>query len=455
MQYFIKIFIILLLTNVHYLGLAQCLNVEISVHDVKTQKEIVGASFWTSNGIKRNPLGKIATGTPTTIAIPCDAKTLLVEATGYRPLSISLNIDASKTDKTNWILPILMVENDQQVSDKPYSQQEQTFFELKDSTKKGVPYAIRNFKVVDAITQMPQKASVCLYYTKSLQKNCFEIAQSESKEITFQEKDIIALEVKSPNYQAFNGNIIVDKLDGQRNLYEIKLSKELTILSLAFEEFPKPFDCLLTAGGKPITLKKSSNDRYYAYTDIDKTHQLRVFSEQRELVFEENLNLKKGINTNLIKLKIPKEIKPTPPPPRLNINNTPPPVENSILKKEEEEEKPNPLIIREKYILLFNQSDFRLLKDAEKTLEQLSKFLLQNPKSFARIVGHSDNVGNITQNQRLSELRTMVVKNFLSAKGIDEKRFYTLGLGSKKAISPNDTEENKAKNRRVEIQLIE
>ncbi|MDZ7898329.1 MAG: OmpA family protein [Arcicella sp.] len=104
---------------------------------------------------------------------------------------------------------------------------------------------------------------------------------------------------------------------------------------------------------------------------------------------------------------------------------------------------------------MFDQSDFRLHKDSEQILDGLSNLLLQNPKSFARIVGHSDNVGNVTQNKRLSELRTMIVRNYLSAKGVDEKRFFMMGLGSTRATSPNDTEENRAKNRRVEIQLIE
>ncbi|MDZ7898330.1 MAG: hypothetical protein U5N85_09960 [Arcicella sp.] len=93
--------------------------------------------------------------------------------TGYRPLSISLNIDANKSDKTNWVLPLLMVANDQQVSDKPYSQQEQTFFEMKDSTKKGIPFAIRNFTVIDAITQMPLPASICLFFTKKSTEKLF------------------------------------------------------------------------------------------------------------------------------------------------------------------------------------------------------------------------------------------------------------------------------------------
>jgi outer membrane protein OmpA-like peptidoglycan-associated protein len=63
-------------------------------------------------------------------------------------------------------------------------------------------------------------------------------------------------------------------------------------------------------------------------------------------------------------------------------------------------------------------------------------------------------VGNAKLNQLLSENRARVIHNYLVGKGIDSKRLKFAGYGQTKPVSPNDTEENKSKNRRVECLVL-
>ena len=69
-------------------------------------------------------------------------------------------------------------------------------------------------------------------------------------------------------------------------------------------------------------------------------------------------------------------------------------------------------------------------------------------------VGHTDAVGNDAMNQKLSIARAEAVKNFLASKGIEKNRVYTEGKGSKQPVADNKTAEGRAKNRRVEVEVV-
>ena len=69
-------------------------------------------------------------------------------------------------------------------------------------------------------------------------------------------------------------------------------------------------------------------------------------------------------------------------------------------------------------------------------------------------VGHTDSVGSDTYNQKLSVRRSEAVKSYLVAKGIEKNRVYTEGKGEKQPVADNKTAEGRAKNRRVEIEVV-
>ena len=69
-------------------------------------------------------------------------------------------------------------------------------------------------------------------------------------------------------------------------------------------------------------------------------------------------------------------------------------------------------------------------------------------------VGHTDSVGTDAYNQKLSVRRAEAVKAYLVTKGIEKNRVYTEGKGEKQPVADNKTAQGRAKNRRVEIEVV-
>ena len=88
-------------------------------------------------------------------------------------------------------------------------------------------------------------------------------------------------------------------------------------------------------------------------------------------------------------------------------------------------------------------------------LDEVVEYLKDNPDVKMEIQGHTDGKGTAEYNIRLSEKRADSVKKYLVEKGISADRLETKGFGLSKPIVPNDTDENRARNRRVEFKRIQ
>ncbi len=88
-------------------------------------------------------------------------------------------------------------------------------------------------------------------------------------------------------------------------------------------------------------------------------------------------------------------------------------------------------------------------------LNKLVQFLKDNLQTKLEIQGHTDNVGNVATNVKLSEARAVTVVNYLIAEGIRKDRLSAKGFGPAVPIAENNSAEGKAKNRRVEIKILE
>ncbi|HEY6163236.1 MAG TPA: OmpA family protein [Bacteroidia bacterium] len=105
--------------------------------------------------------------------------------------------------------------------------------------------------------------------------------------------------------------------------------------------------------------------------------------------------------------------------------------------------------------IFFESGKSFLLPASAPELEALLKLLNENPGMKIEISGHTDNVGKEEDNLRLSEARAKAVHDYLVAKGIWSERLSFKGYGSSKPITPNDTPEDRAQNRRVEFKVVE
>ncbi len=86
-------------------------------------------------------------------------------------------------------------------------------------------------------------------------------------------------------------------------------------------------------------------------------------------------------------------------------------------------------------------------------LEQLVELSLLRPQSRLRIEAHTDNRGTADMNVQLSAERANAIKTFLLNNGIDASRVATVGRGQVKPLVPNDTEQGRARNNRIEVYL--
>lgn len=69
-------------------------------------------------------------------------------------------------------------------------------------------------------------------------------------------------------------------------------------------------------------------------------------------------------------------------------------------------------------------------------------------------IGHTDSIGSDAYNKKLSQRRADAVKAYLVSKGIEANRIYTEGKGEAQPVASNKTKEGRAKNRRVEIEVV-
>ncbi|MFB3779041.1 MAG: OmpA family protein [Bryobacteraceae bacterium] len=84
-------------------------------------------------------------------------------------------------------------------------------------------------------------------------------------------------------------------------------------------------------------------------------------------------------------------------------------------------------------------------------IEQMTALLQENPALNVAVEGHTDNVGSAAANQALSESRAKAVVAALAGRGIASGRMTAAGYGASRPVAGNDSEEGRARNRRVEL----
>ncbi|WP_255372885.1 OmpA family protein [Chitinophaga sp. YR573] len=99
----------------------------------------------------------------------------------------------------------------------------------------------------------------------------------------------------------------------------------------------------------------------------------------------------------------------------------------------------------------FDKSD--LTSTAQTNIKQLATILNKYPDTYVRVEGHTDTTGTDAYNNALSERRATAVANYLKNQGVAASRVQTFWYGSKQPVVPNNSDANKAKNRRVEFSI--
>jgi len=104
--------------------------------------------------------------------------------------------------------------------------------------------------------------------------------------------------------------------------------------------------------------------------------------------------------------------------------------------------------------ILFESNSYRLSEVSYAELRRVVKLMKENPDLRVEIAAHTDDVGSEAYNLKLSEKRAQSVVEFLVDNQISPDRFVARGYGESQPVVPNDSEENRARNRRVELKIL-
>jgi OOP family OmpA-OmpF porin len=100
----------------------------------------------------------------------------------------------------------------------------------------------------------------------------------------------------------------------------------------------------------------------------------------------------------------------------------------------------------------FNKADLK--PEAKAKLDDLVSKTKEINLEVIIAVGHTDSIGGDAYNDKLSVKRAESIKTYLTSKGVEANRVYTEGKGKKQPVADNKTAEGRAKNRRVEIEVV-
>jgi outer membrane protein OmpA-like peptidoglycan-associated protein len=117
----------------------------------------------------------------------------------------------------------------------------------------------------------------------------------------------------------------------------------------------------------------------------------------------------------------------------------------------------SPIEVDQAYVLrniYFDYDKATLRPESKVELDRLVKILKENPTMVIEIGGHTDSDGSEEYNLRLSQARAESVMKYLIQAGIEPERLRAKGYGETQPVAPNDTPENKQKNRRTEFKVL-
>ncbi len=383
------------------------------------------------------------------LPVPISSTELIFEAPGYRTVSEPLNIQGKPTRNDKFQLTLNMIALDSQQITRPYQTAQLSNPQTNEDESRKT-----HFEVRDAYTGKVLTAKICLTFTRSGRSYCLDTDSSRAPLASFVgELDNLDLNVTSSGFQAYSGSLKINKNISGELVYQIKLLRNKNNLSFALDAHDRTDVKLLSGAnnrfGTETPLKKgSSMFHLFAYNVTPVEIQTIIFSgsgasAKGDVSLADYITqLKSAGNTIFAQGTFTA---------RNGINLF-------ALHGAAPDSNPIPLVTNDTAnmnvgirTLYFDQSSYALRSASKVTLDSISQFLLRQKNSTAQITGHTDNVGKRFLNVSLSEYRARVVANYLRQKGVQAQQVSFKWKGPDSPVAANDTEQNKVKNRRVEI----
>lgn len=273
----------------------------------------------------------------------------------------------------------------------------------------------------------------------------------------------VKIKVSDIDNQAVTSKYNVESQDFQVNLNPDKIYS-IEVEAPGYELYGEKLDVANLAARSDF-----KRDIFMVKKEVEKKPEPKIEPKK-----EETKKVEKPITENQIDIKVtdPKSTEKKPEP------VTPPVVAKKVPEKKETETKTyqdNATVITDDDFkvkvevfenlgigkkfrlsnLYFEQSSTTIKPQSFPQLDKLVNTMKLNPKMKIEILGHTDNNGDPRLNLSLSHFRATVISNYLFNRGVAADRIKVTGKGQEEPIAPNDTEENRIKNRRVEFIIRE
>ncbi|WP_234733907.1 OmpA family protein [Tellurirhabdus bombi] len=376
------------------------------------------------------------------VRIPAAATALTFEVAGYPSTTVPFHVHGKMGKNEPFEIGIRMIGPDSQQVSQLY---QPTAGELKERTftlqKPGNQSTF--FQVRDGHSQRRLLAKVCFTPEKTDRTNCITVDSAKAPTaVGFNPGEVVAFDVSCPGYQTYRGHFTVGSSGTESRLLQIKLLKTINALALAY-----PPQALSGSAKKEIHYRIQSLTSQASFATFSfpisfhqemsfkpgEQYQLKGTTPDGKVRMDETFRPASGLNLMAVQWR-------TPEPDALSAAN----VKQEFIKPK----------FFDSTVLYFDQSDYALRKEVKMTLDSISWLLASQRGLVAQVTGHTDNVGARNLNMILSEYRARVVAYYLQQKGIQPSQLSTTWEGPDTPTAPNDTEENRPKNRRVVVRIL-
>ncbi|MDR1667918.1 MAG: OmpA family protein [Bacteroidales bacterium] len=246
--------------------------------------------------------------------------------------------------------------------------------------------------------------------------------------ITLEDKVNVDLTVRATDYFDHSEPLLLKNIAGSESRKDVSLQRSVTtyvLTGVVTDEAHQPVKALIivtrpTEDQSRQTLEVDENGKY-EFTDISAGPFLLEITAEGHFFINSAVDF--GDSTLLVR--------------------------NFALKKIESGAK---VVIEN---ILFNTGNATLRPESFTELNKLVNLLKENATVKIEISGHTDNTGSAALNRKLSKNRALSVRNYLLSQGIAVERLEYEGYGFDRPIAPNDTEEGRSVNRRVEIEILD
>ncbi len=359
----------------------------------------------------------------------------------------------------------------------PFFNQETSPVSVGDSTQKTKPSTLV-IKVFDSNITTPLTSATAVItsiLTGKIERLALPAGQIYC---TFSKADQLSIDISAPGYTSVNRKMAIP-VSPQGNRYEFDAELDRIRISLKILAVDRQTKLIIpgvhftisgvNAGNKSIRLTPDSTTGFAKVELPGKgIYSLSCAAEGYD-DFEKSIKLDSAQNEARVILTVKRVTPERKPDPQKATTKSNPPVSSPAktavsapvatnasvpvvtVKPLSKLEKGKPITLPNIY---FDQSSPVLRPESYPELNQLHDALNENPALQIEIRGHTDNQGDFDLNVKLSRDRCQAIVDYLVKKGIANNRLKAVGRGPIDAIAPNNNEENRKKNRRVEFVVL-